>query len=111
MSKVQGTNGKSKNDLVGISFYEKEPIKPADMETPVDDWDDADLDWRDRCERADRRADNEILYHMRANSEERKPWGGFGQGMTKEEFIEKHGGSYEYIGQGRYRYHPPERSK
>jgi len=85
MTKVQGTGGKTKNDLIGISFYEKEPIKPADMCDPVDRDDDNELEWRDRCERADRKADEEILYHMRSNSVKAY---GFGRRFASQKYAD-----------------------
>ena len=108
MAKVQGL-GKEKNDVVGISFHEKEPIKPSDMINPVDEEDDNELEWRDRVERADKKADDEILYHMRANSEEKKPYCGYGSGMTNDEFVAKNGGRFERVGTGCYRYIPEEK--
>ena len=84
MAKVQGL-GKEKNDVVGISFHEKEPIKPSDMINPEDEEDDCELEWRDRVERADRKADDEILYHMRANSVKAY---GFGHNFASQKYAD-----------------------
>ena len=95
-SKVPGMKGKEKNDLVGIEFYDKEPEVPSDMITPRNQAEDDELEWRDRCERADRKADKEMLHAMRDKSKKR--YGGFGKGWTRKRFQEVYGYAHEVGG-------------
>ena len=95
-SKVPGIKGKEKNDLVGIEFYDKEPEVPSDMITPRNQAEDDELEWRDRCERADRKADKEMLHVMRDNSKIR--YGGMFTNWTYKKFQAVFGYAYKIQG-------------